>query len=59
MYNIKSKTVNVKLYSTLENTDTDLQIGIQTRHAPPAIIGIQGSCWSPSICSQMSLNWCT
>jgi hypothetical protein len=59
MYKIKSKTVNVKLNSALKNTDTDLQIGIQTHHTPCAITGVQRSCWSPSIYSQMSLHRCT
>jgi len=59
MYEVKSKTVNVKLNSVLKNADTHLQIGLQTHHAPCAVTGIQGSCWSSSICSQMSLHWCT
>jgi hypothetical protein len=41
MYKIKSKTVNVKLNSALTNTDTDLQIGMQTCHSSDAIIGME------------------
>ena len=35
--------------------DTDLQICMQTHHSSGAITGMEGTCWSPTIWSQMSL----
>jgi len=48
----------VKINSALQNTDTDLQIGMQTCHSSGAITGMEGTCWSPTIWSQMYLHRC-
>jgi len=48
----------VKLNSALQNADTDLQIGMQTHHSSDAVTGMAGTCWSPTIWSQMSLHRC-
>jgi hypothetical protein len=37
----------VKLNSALKNTDTDLPIGMQTRHSSGAITGMEGTCCHP------------
>jgi len=46
----------MKLNSALQNADTDLQIGMQTHYSSGAITGLEGTCWSATIWSQMSLH---
>jgi len=46
----------MKLNSALQNADTDLRIGMQTHHSSGAITGLEGTCWSATIWSQMSLH---
>jgi len=48
----------VQLNSAIKNKGTDLQISMQTCHSSGAITGMEGTCWSPTIWSQMSLHWC-
>ena len=48
----------MKLNSALKYTDTDLQIGMETRHSSGVVTGMEGTCVSPTIWSQMFLHQC-
>ena len=48
-YKYRWKNEPVNLNSALKNTDTDLQIGMQTHCSSGVTTGMVGTCWSPTI----------